>query len=60
MNKVNDFQKKQLDAIQAFYVDVKTRTKKNISMTDAIISWFTEGYAEKFRDDYLRNHIMVS
>ncbi len=60
MNQNSDFQRRQLDAIQNYYLMMKHRMKKNISLTDAIISWFTEGYAEKFREEYFRQNTFAS
>ncbi len=60
MSRTSDFQKRQLNAIQNYYLMMRNKMKKDVTLTDAIISWFTEGYAEKFREEYFRQHTLVS
>lgn len=31
-----------------------------ISLNDVIITWLTEGYAEEFRRNYLKNHSIIT
>lgn len=54
------FHQMQIQAIQKLYRVLLLKSKKPISMTDAIITWFAEGYAEKFREEYLRKQSAYS
>jgi hypothetical protein len=56
MHSAVDYQKDHLQAIQKFYDDVAQRMKDQISLEEIIIVWFTEGYAEDFRLNYLKKH----
>lgn len=58
MKAANNFQNSQLEAINKFYNRLIEQVGKQISMTEAIIAWFAEGYAEQFRDEYLRKQLM--
>jgi len=58
MKAANNFQNSQLEAINKFYNRLIEQDGKEVSMTEAIITWFAEGYAEQFRDEYLRKHLM--
>lgn len=50
-----NFYSSQLEAIQKFYSVLLEEGQRKISMTEAIISWFTEGHAEAFREEYLKS-----
>ncbi len=52
----HDFYNRQLEAIQHYYAKLNEDKKEPISLTEAIISWFTEGHAEEFRESYLHHH----
>ncbi len=54
MKEQNDYQKQHYQAIQGFYQEVNRKMDKGCSMKDVIISWFTDGYAEKFRQEYIK------
>lgn len=56
MNNGNSFYNSQLDAIRKFYYRLQNRVEDNITLNDAIIAWFANGYAEKFREEYLNQH----
>jgi hypothetical protein len=58
MKTGNHFQSSQLEAIHKFYRLLK-RGGENITMTEAIITWFADGHAEKFREEYLRKQVAV-
>ncbi len=60
MKKVTDYQEKQLKAIQNFYQEVCQRTNSQFSLSDVVIAWFTEGYAEVFRRRNLRNKAIAT
>lgn len=49
----------QLAAIQKLYQQLSQGSGHPVSVSDAIISWFAEGHAEKFRDEYLKNQPAV-
>jgi hypothetical protein len=59
MQRVSDYQKKQLKAIQNFYNEVNQRTHSQFSMNDVIIAWFTEGHAEVYRRKNFRNKMLA-
>ncbi len=59
MNTFTVYQKKQLEALQSYYLEQKQARKESYELTDAIISWFTDGHAEKFREDYLRENANI-
>jgi hypothetical protein len=56
MNRGNSFYNSQLDAIRKFYNRLQNRVEDNITLNDAVIAWFANGYAEKFREEYLNKH----
>lgn len=58
MKAANNFQNSQLEAINKFYNRLIEQDGKEISMTEAIITWFAEGHAEQFRDEYIRKQLM--
>ena len=59
MNRGNSFYNSQLDAIRKFYNRLQNRVEDNITLNDAVIAWFANGYAEKFREEYLNQHQMA-
>lgn len=60
MNVMNEYQKRQLEAIQSFYSEMKSKSDETLSMTEAVIAWFTDGYAEEFRASYLKDQVVFS
>ncbi len=54
MERQPSFYSLQIQAIQNFYNQLIARNQHPLTMTEAILRWFTEGYAEKFREEYLR------
>ncbi|MBN2365135.1 MAG: hypothetical protein EH225_03430 [Calditrichaeota bacterium] len=59
MKEISEFQKIHYRAIQGFYQEVNRKLDKDCNMKDVIISWLTDGYAEKFRQRYLRKRSVV-
>ncbi len=53
MQTSEKFYNSQLEAIENFYSTLRESEPSDITITDAIITWFTAGYAEKFREEYL-------
>lgn len=53
MQTSEKFYNSQLQAIENFYSTLQDAEPSDVTITDAIITWFTAGYAEKFREDYL-------
>ncbi len=60
MKSDRQFQRKQLEALQSFYHKVKRSSETEPTMRDVVLTWFTEGYAERFRSEYLKNNSIVS
>jgi hypothetical protein len=60
MKEFSDYQKMQYDAIQGYYIELSRELKKPCSLKDVIISWLTDGHAEAFRRQYMRNHKTVA
>ena len=60
MEKVPDYQQKQLEAIHLLYKNLIKKSKNKLSLNEVIISWFTDGYAERFRSEYLENNPIYS
>jgi hypothetical protein len=58
MKAGDQYQNSQLEAIHNFYRLIR-RGEEKITMTGAIITWFSDGHAEKFREEYLRKQIAV-
>lgn len=58
MKAGNHYHNSQVEAINRFYRVLK-RGGKKITITEAIITWFTDGHAEKFREDYLKKQIAL-
>ncbi len=48
----NSFYEAQLEAIKQFYQSLTREKQEQVSMKEVILAWFTEGYAEKFREQY--------
>ena len=60
MTRGNSFYNSQLDAIRKFYNRLQNRVEDNITLNDAVVAWFANGYAEKFREEYLsQNQIAI-
>jgi len=53
MQTSEKFYNSQLQAIENFYSTLQESEPADVTITDAIITWFTSGYAEQFREDYL-------
>jgi hypothetical protein len=56
MKTGNDFYNYQLDEIKKLYKKLQNRVEEKITLNDAVIAWFANGYAEKFREEYLNQH----
>jgi len=52
MKSGKSFQNYQLEAIQS-------RVEEQITLKDAIIEWFANGHAERFREEYLKHEMAV-
>jgi hypothetical protein len=59
MSKNIDYQQKHLDAIYSYYHTLCIKEKQKISLRESVISWLTDGHAEKFREEYLKNHSVL-
>ncbi len=59
MAETNDYQQKQINAIHLYYNHIRKKHDDNITLKEVVISWFTEGHAEKFREDYLKNNSIL-
>ena len=59
MAQYNDFNQKQLNAIHLYYSTISKKIDQKISLHDIVISWLTEGHAEKFREEYLKNNSIL-
>ena len=55
----NDFFDSQLEAIQDLYNRLSNENKDDVSLRDVVISWFSEGYAEEFREEYMKNQSLI-
>ncbi|GAB4333646.1 MAG: hypothetical protein Kow0037_11940 [Calditrichia bacterium] len=60
MHRRDDFNRKQLEALHRYFDRVKRSRQGNVTMSDVVISWFTDGHAERFRNEYLKNHTIFS
>ena len=62
MQSTVEYQKDHLQAIQKFYDELNRKTNYQFSVSDVIIAWFTEGYAETFRKKFIkqRNTLLKS
>lgn len=59
--KINsNYEQRHLEAIHSYYYKLKEKNQLQITMKDVVLSWFAEGYAEQFRDEYLKNHQVMS
>lgn len=59
MAHANDFSQKQLNALHLYYKTLRKKHEQKISLHDAVIAWFTDGHAEKFREEYLKNDAVL-
>lgn len=60
MSQRNHFYHSQLEAIRSFCEKLQNRVEEQISLRDAVVAWFANGHAEKFRQEYLsRRQIAV-
>lgn len=50
----NDYFDSQLEEIQKLYNRLSDKEREKITVRDAIISWFAEGHAERFREEFLK------
>jgi hypothetical protein len=55
MHSHTEFQKMQLNEIQVLYEKLNQEKKSEVSLTETVITWLTEGYAEEFRRKYLKS-----
>ena len=56
MKKGNDIYNYQLDEIKKLHKNLQNRVEEKITLSDTVIAWFANGYAEKFREKYLNQH----
>ncbi len=55
-----DYSDSQLDALEEFYGKLSDVNEDQVSMRDAIVLWFTEGYAEEFRETFLEEQPVLA
>ncbi|RMF58847.1 MAG: hypothetical protein D6748_07700 [Calditrichaeota bacterium] len=55
-----DYFESQLEAIQKLYQKLSENGSDQVTIQDAIITWFSDGYAETFRNEYLKNNTLVT
>lgn len=60
MHRHINYQQRQLEAIHTFYTELRKSSAQEFSLKDVVLTWFTEGYAERFRAEYLKNQTSVS
>jgi hypothetical protein len=60
MQNNQNYQKHHLDAIHRFYDELNQKVNHQLSLTEVVIAWFTEGYAESFRKEYLKTKNLVT
>ena len=49
----------QLNAIRDYFQQLKQDGEQEIEMHDAVIAWFTNGHAEKMREEFLEQSLAV-
>lgn len=54
MNLKDHYHNIQLEAIEVLYQALRNKEDESISLSDAVVTWFTDGYAEKFREEFLK------
>ena len=54
MESINSYQHQQLEDMKQLFNSVSGSSEKQVSLTDVVIAWLTEGHAEKLRDEYLK------
>ena len=54
MKAMNRYYQEQLKAIHNLYNDLSRRSKQKLSLEQVVLTWFAEGYAEKFREAYFK------
>ncbi len=60
MQTTDKYYNSQLEAIQDFYKSLQQEEHPEVSLSEAIITWFANGYAEKFRQEYLNSHALFT
>ena len=58
-DKALSYSSKQMLAINQFYHDLKIEDN-TINYEEALYKWLTEGYAEKFRNLYVVDHLRMN
>ncbi len=53
MNLNKDYNDAQLEAIEDYYQTISDYDQEELTLEEAIINWFVDGHAEKFREDFL-------
>ena len=54
MQNVLENQREHIEAIRSFYYEVNQRSDHQYSLTDVVVAWLTEGYAEMFRQEQIK------
>lgn len=55
MQSHTDYQKQQYDEIHVLYEKLNQEKNSEVSLTETVITWLTDGYAEEFRRRYLKS-----
>lgn len=55
MEALQDYNTAQMEAIEDYYNTINEYDEAGITMEEAIVNWFAEGFAEKFREEYLNS-----
>ena len=56
MNKGNQYYDSQLEAIRNYYEKLSKNKNEKITIKEAVVEWFVNGHAEKFRKEFLSEH----
>jgi len=59
MQNVLENQREHIEAIRSFYYEVNQRSDHQYSLTDVVVAWLTEGYAEMFRQEQIKKRALV-
>ncbi|MFQ5582871.1 MAG: hypothetical protein ACE5GL_00355 [Calditrichia bacterium] len=60
MKHNNQFYESQLEAIKNYYEKLSREKNQPISLKQAVLEWFINGHAEKFRKEFLNKHAAMA
>ncbi|HFE64770.1 MAG TPA: hypothetical protein ENK14_10205 [Caldithrix sp.] len=60
MKPGDKYQDRQIEALHEYFVRVRRNSKNEPSLSDVVISWLTDGPAERFREEYLKSTSIYS